>query len=246
MKALSGGTLMFDSLRLRRNRKLPSRNSDNISEQLIVEEYRSLRTESIQSFQNAQSIIQWSLATYGVLFGAALVALSQDLTGPVQSFVAYASLIIFTFLIPGLVCAATWQWLGEITRMERVGVFLRGFETNLRQAGLHQTIPGLRSPLNWESFLAGGTRGRKRTAPYLGTAFMFGGSFCVSLIFAFVWHSIYFNGRQYFFPEFIWLIGGICIFILYVWVSVAMGVAVIKLGKKRYDMKSDKNISTKL
>lgn len=202
--------------------------------ELLVQEYASVRAEAIQSFENSQSIIQWSLATYGVLFGAGLIASRQEGSQTANDFVAYAALVIFSLVLPGLVCAATWQWLGEITRMERTGVFLRGLEHALRSAGHAQLSPGLRFALNWETFLVGGP-GRKRLAPYLGTAIMFAGSLLSSVAFAFMWLWSHFGAETWRFPNVAWIIAATSILVLYFWVSLTLGVSVLRLGRQQYD-----------
>jgi hypothetical protein len=204
---------------------------------LFLAEYQSVRLESVQSFENAQSIIKWSLATYGVLFGAGLIAATQPTETEFAPLLKYASLVIYSILLPGLVCVATWQWLGEITRMERVGVYLRGLERAVRnatEAGEIDTFPGIASPLGWETFLFGKKKAKKRSFPYVGSAGMFGGAFLSSLAFASFWLVDVYQGDTSCDWAW-WLIPMIGIFVLFLTVSLVTGLKVVRLGGDIFD-----------
>jgi hypothetical protein len=214
------------------------RNQGNSSRDLLQSEYVSLRAESVQSFASAQSIIQWSLATYGVLFGAALVVLSRQSDPSYKTFHDIAVLVIFTVLLPGLMCAATWQWLGEITRMERVGMYLRGLERYLARQGQNgQSLSegDQLSPLNWETFLNSESGARKRNAPYVGTAAMFAGAFLSSLLLAGFWQFHLFAGSWWHFPFIFWPITGILFVAVFFFVSLMLGRSVTLMGNERYN-----------
>jgi hypothetical protein len=209
-----------------------SRETERVA--LLTAEYQSLRVESMESFRTAQSIIQWTLATYGVLFGAGFIALQADVDTPFRSVADIGAVIIFAAL-PGLVTAATWQWLGEITRMERVGAFLRGFEHSLVRTA---TNPAWPQSLTWESFLGGSATsgGHKRQIPYLGTACMFAG-----ILLAPIWLSAHVQTAflaahpdwQWIQPLFwIWDIG---IGVVFFGVSAWLGLSVRKLGRQRFE-----------
>lgn len=196
-----------------------------------------MRAESVQSFANAQSIIQWSLATYGVLFAGALVLLTQSVEPANSSFRDVAILLIFTVLLPGLICAATWQWLGEITRMERVGMYLRGLERHLNNnANYNPRLVINDAPsLHWETFLNSEGRARKRNAPYVGTAAMFAGALLVSLSLAGVWQSRLFGGEWWSFPTVLWPATGILLGVIFFVVSLLLGRSVVVMGNERYN-----------
>lgn len=199
---------------------------------LVVAEYQSVRLESVQSFENAQSIIKWSLATYGVLFGAGLVAATRTTLPEFVPLIGYASLVIYSILLPGLVCVASWQWLGEITRMERVGVYLRGMERAIRNAvdsGEIDTFCGIASPLGWETFLSGSGKSRKRILPYVGAAGMFAGAFLSSFAFASFWLAAVYEGQANGAWAW-WLVPIVVLFVLFFTASIVMGIKAMHLG----------------
>lgn len=219
----------------------PQGHKEDISGGLLQSEYVSLRAESVQSFASAQSIIQWSLATYGVLFGAALVVLSRETDPAAKAFNDNAVLLIFTVLLPGLMCAATWQWLGEITRMERVGMYLRGFERHLAlQESQGSSVPANSrpGPLHWETFLNSEGGARKRNAPYVGTAAMFAGAFLSSLLLAGFWQLSLFGDTWWHLPFIFWPILSILFIAAFFGVSFMLGRSVIMMGKERYNFDS--------
>lgn len=206
---------------------------------LLQSEYLSLRAESVQSFVSAQSIIQWSLATYSVLFGGALVVVAQQIDSAYKSFNANAILLIFTVLLPGLMCAATWQWLGEITRMERIGMYLRGLERYLDQEATNDSvIPAgdQLSPLHWETFLNSEGGNHKRNAPYVGTAAMFAGAFLVSLSMAGFWQYKLFGDAWWQFPSIFWPLVGVLFIAVFFAVSIMLGRSVIVMGSERFNI----------
>lgn len=202
---------------------------------LLVAEYESVRQESIASFGNAQSIIQWSLATYGVVFGAGIVALTSDVPSTLERVVGFIAVVIFAAILPGLICAATWQWLGEIGRMERVGAYLRGLEISLR------TQPsGIPRPLGWESFLSSKIATNKSLWPYIGTALMYGGTVVVALVIAWNLQDNYFTSPHDQGWLAFWRTLNIVAFLAFAFVSVPLGVKTIVLGRRRLDFSSGK------
>jgi hypothetical protein len=209
---------------------------------LLAAEYESVRAESIESFRTAQSIIQWTLASYGVLFGAGFLTMQVDIA-PQFRFTADLGTVVIFAALPGLVTAATWQWLGEITRMERAGAYLRGLEAALRKH--RQPKAPWPYVLNWETYLRGTTskgakRDYKRHAPYLGTAMMFGGITAVPLVLSGYLQTAFLachHGQGWWQPIFwVWDIG---IAVTFLTVSITLGLDVVKLGSKRYDAATD-------
>jgi hypothetical protein len=212
---------------------------------LLTAEYESLRVESMESFRTAQSIIQWTLATYGVLFGAGFIALQANVTPAFRVVSDFGAILIFAAL-PGFVTAATWQWLGEITRMERVGAYLRGFEEALvPRSGPVRAWP---RSLAWETFLGGTAKasGNKRKIPYVGTACMFAG-----ILIAPIWLSA--HAQTAFLaahPDWIWIQPGfwvwdIGIAVVFFAVSLRLGFAVQKLGGQRYDIEREELVDVR-
>lgn len=211
---------------------LKSRKSADAENLLLVAEYQALRAEVLQTIQSTQSIVQWSMAAYGVLFGAGVVAAS-DPDARVDGFLRLAILLIFGVLIPALLAAATWHWLGELTRMERVAVFLRGLEHHLRKNPAPHSLGSPHGPLNWERFLAGDGKTRKRRAPYVGIALLFSAGFAVSVCFALLWIWSAFQGdaREWFRVLSVVFIG--LITVAYAAVSCLLGKRIFELARSR-------------
>lgn len=82
-------------------------------------------------------------------FAAGLVA-ATDAASRSDNFLRIAVLTVFAFLAPVLVMASSWHWLGEITRMERVAVYLRGIEFHLGKHPTRNLLASMKRPLNWE------------------------------------------------------------------------------------------------
>ena len=137
--------------------------------------------------------MNWSLAGLPALFGGGLVyatgTLKSDHPHPVNAAIFF---LIFGVVIPGFAIASIITYVGEISRMERAGRYLRGFEIAL----VRERVSG-RAPLLWERFLAEGdvehTRGstpkmRKSAVPYVGGFMLYCGGMIASwLICAMPW-----------------------------------------------------------
>lgn len=218
---------------------------EDASAALAVAEYSSVRQESLQSFATSQSILQWSLATYGVLFGAGLLAASNDVAEDLSSTVSWMAAIIYGLLLPGLVCAASWAWIGEIRRMERAGVYLRGVERRISEE-TRRSSSSVIAPLHWESFLAGDSRQEgppvKGWAPYLGTALLFGGGFLSSVMFMYFWVDRILNVEGEGGGAGVWILIGAntVLLVLFFGVCLHTGLGVVTLGEMYFDFATGK------
>jgi hypothetical protein len=123
--------------------------------ELIMLEYEKLRDESVQSMQAQQAILQWSIASFGAILGAALILASQDPNSWLSAPVAFA---VFGVAVPAFVLMCCLAWFGELIRMERIGVYLRGIEFEVahvlraQATSPNNTAPVL--PLRWETYIA--------------------------------------------------------------------------------------------
>ncbi|WP_412162801.1 hypothetical protein [Curtobacterium flaccumfaciens] len=168
--------------------------------QLLLAEYETVRDESRQAREAQQATLNWSLAGLAALFGGGLVyataTLKSDHPHPVNAAIFF---LIFGVVIPGFAIASIITYVGEISRMERAGRYLRGFEIAL----VRERVAG-RAPLLWERFLANGdaehTRNdvehtrdselkiRKSAVPYVGGFMLYCGGMIASwLICAMPW-----------------------------------------------------------
>jgi hypothetical protein len=216
---------------------------EDVTSALAAAEYSSIRAESLQSFATSQSIIQWSLATYGVLFGAGLLATGSDVVSDLVAASSWMAAIIYGLLLPGLICAAAWSWIGEIRRMERSGAYLRGLERRIRgQTALSKS--SVVAPINWESFLAGSTHpdspAVKGWAPYIGTSLLFGGAGLSSVVFFYFWIDRIIKNDG---PSVAaWLLIGVStsVALLFLAVCLHMGLGVVALGGSYFDFETGK------
>lgn len=215
---------------------------EDFSAALAVAEYESIRAESLQSFSTSQSIIQWSMATYGVLFGAGLLAANSEIAKSFQPMVEWMAVVIYGLLLPGLVCAAAWSWIGEIRRMERAGAYLRGVERRTRLETKLNASSSVIGPLNWETFLATGSRRGspvKGWAPYIGTSLLFGGGLGASVVFFYIWVDRLVDAGGV--GERLWtlIIVNALLAGAFVGVCIHMGYGVISLGRQYYEFSKE-------
>ena len=156
---------------------------------LLVVEYGSLRSESLQAMGSQQAILTWSLAAFGGALAAGLI-----LATSVGKFRSHQSedvtfLLIFSCGLPGLSFAACLAWFGELIRMERVGHYIRGIEAIVgefyQSTGVGQVLPYLAAPLRWETYIAFGAKNNpiatKRQMGYFGHLTLYTGSITLSL-----------------------------------------------------------------
>ena len=86
---------------------------------LIFEDYKILREESLQSMRNRNAVLTFGLGVLGVIFHAGVSSLSTGTQGGL-----WLSLFIFYLGIPALSLLILTLWLGEAARMTRVGIYL--------------------------------------------------------------------------------------------------------------------------
>lgn len=171
--------------------------SRRVAPELSIQEYVSLRNESLAAKQNQQSIITWTLATVGVL-GAATVALAgslHDLVGSARTLAIYTALVVCGIGVPALVLAAFGVWYGELTRMQRAGEYLRERETAVAGGkalakSLDPAKPEQLHLIMWETMISG-SRYSKNWLGSIASCALFGivcfGSFGAAL--AILWNS---------------------------------------------------------
>lgn len=205
-----------------------------LAKDLVLAEYATLREEVFRSYDYAQSIVKFSLATYGAIFAAGLLAAeaASGATSP-RTFVGWAALTVFGLVLPGVMCVGTWTWLGELTRAERAGAYLRALERNLRANPTLTDALGF-PPLSWETFIHKGRDEKaptgKSVLPYLGTAGLFGGGTLMAVIFAFMWRTyVWPDPASGFWPAF-WIWAPIALFAFHFASSAFSGMRLLALG----------------
>jgi hypothetical protein len=105
---------------------------------IVMEEYKTLRTESIESMKMQQSILQYGAATMEIIIVADFNVWDKPLL----------SEIVFLFLLPAVVYLVSIIWTGEVARMFRAGSFLSGLEKKINAEFMDKG-----EALSWESWL---------------------------------------------------------------------------------------------
>jgi hypothetical protein len=86
----------------------------------LIDDYKQLREESLQSMRNRSSILTFGLGVIGVIFHAATSAFS------IKTFEGYLlCLFIFNIALPVLSLLILALWMGEAARMSRIGIYLK-------------------------------------------------------------------------------------------------------------------------
>ena len=110
---------------------------------LQVTEYGTVRTEWLSSRDAQQHTLQWTLAAIAVLIAGILT--SDTRTEHALLFVLLAAAVV------GIAACSHAIWFGEVLRMERAALFLRGLERRLAcRAAAEQ--PARSAPLTWETW----------------------------------------------------------------------------------------------
>ena len=106
----------------------------------ITEEYKSLRTESLEALRRQATVLQVGLALIGVLLAAGFSGY-EDIPDPLVW-------VLFGLIIPVLSYTILFIWLGEVERMARAGYYLTGLEKKINNSFSHP-----REALEWEQWL---------------------------------------------------------------------------------------------
>lgn len=138
-----------------------------------------MREETTLAMTAQQHILQWSLAGLSALFAGGLVYLNGYASDPSAVHLTIC-LLNFGVTIPGIAFCSQLAWWGEVLRMERSGIHLRGMEKYLDKH-LSASSPfddGL-PPLRFNTTISFGTY-RKIKQGYLGALGIFIGVFVLS------------------------------------------------------------------
>jgi hypothetical protein len=157
---------------------------------MFLAEYQSLREESAQARTAQQTILQWSLGAFALIFAGAM---ASDVASTPRGEVLL--MIIFGLALPGLVFGSCLAWAGELLRMERAGYFLRGREAAVWASSARGRVVDERNvldieqfPLLWENFIASAKYpgARKQQLGYIGALVIYGLSYSISAVVFFV------------------------------------------------------------
>lgn len=111
---------------------------------LVIEEYKSVRQESLEALGRQQTIAQYGLAATGVGVGIGLVAGDNHQTT--------LAAIVLMGLMPLLALFGAMMSATEAQRVARAGWYLRGLE-----ARINKRLPADFEPLGWETMLGNNT-----------------------------------------------------------------------------------------
>jgi hypothetical protein len=112
-----------------------------------IEEYKSLRQESLDALARQQTIAQYGLAAVGVVIGIGIVAEERNRTA--------LAVVMLMVLVPLLALFGAQMLAVEAQRVARAGWYLRGLEGRI-----NSRLPPDVEPLGWETLLATDTRYR--------------------------------------------------------------------------------------
>jgi hypothetical protein len=117
-----------------------------------IEEYKSVRQESLDALDRQQTVAQYGLAAAGVVLGIGLLAEEDGRTA--------LAVIVLMVLAPLLALFGAHMLAAEAQRVARAGWYLRGLETRV-----NRRLPPHVEPLAWETLLA--TDGAYRVQGYI-------------------------------------------------------------------------------
>jgi hypothetical protein len=128
-----------------------------LADRLRLAEYESVRQEWIASRDVQQHTLQWTFAASAILLAGILNsdARSEEPFLYVALAAATAALSIFSQAV----------WFGEVVRMERAALFVRGLEASFTELVKR---PGERAPLTWETWRSNPPP--DRTSPWIPPA----------------------------------------------------------------------------
>lgn len=105
---------------------------------VVIEEYKTLRNESLASMQTQQSILRFGTAAIAVLIAAAFNLWEKS---PLPE-------AVLLFVIPFMSYLILAIWMGEIARMMRAGIFLVELEKKINKEFADKP-----KALTWEKWL---------------------------------------------------------------------------------------------
>lgn len=110
---------------------------------IVIEQYKSVRTEALASINSQTTVASIGLTFVGALIGAGINFLDKPMV----------SETIFLFLIPVFCEFILVSWFGEVYRMVRAGVFLAEVESKVNRYFASKEKPHSEKALCWEEWL---------------------------------------------------------------------------------------------
>ncbi|MBN2899091.1 MAG: hypothetical protein JXO44_09995 [Clostridia bacterium] len=110
--------------------------------EVAMQEYQTLRDEILLSFENQQQILNYGIASMGIIIGFAANKWEETLIIDMMLFV----------LVPILSHLVTLIWNGEINRISRAGQFIKKKEEIINRY-IMSSSDASDEPLYWETWL---------------------------------------------------------------------------------------------
>ena len=105
---------------------------------IVMEEYKTVRAESLTAIQMQQSVLSFGVAVLGIVLATGINVWGKIIL----------SEFIFLFLAPTISYLLIVVWMGEVERMVRAGAFLVRIEEKVNTVFDHT-----QKALEWESWL---------------------------------------------------------------------------------------------
>ncbi len=122
---------------------------------VALQQYETVRQESLGSMTHRTQIVSLGLATVG-----ALVAGLLAFHGGKEPVTVWADIAVFAFAAPLVSLFALFMWLGEVRRMMRAGSFLWSLELVINEK-FAKALGKASRPMGWESAYLRGIRDRQ-------------------------------------------------------------------------------------
>lgn len=114
--------------------------------EIVIEEYKSLRTECIESIKSQQTALN-----FGIIISGGLVIAGFNVWEK-----AILPDLIFLIFVPILCYLVLIIWIGEVKRMARAGIYIKKLEKKISKE-----YPQQKSPLNFENWVRGENKSRQ-------------------------------------------------------------------------------------
>ncbi len=133
---------------------------------ILLEEYKTLRQESLTAMNNRNRVLSFGLAAIGAILTGSILAYKEN-GRPI------ITILILIIIIPVVSNFILLMWLGEYERMQRAGKFLAKLEEKINEIA-KDTL------LTWETQLRGDQSHMKY--PYYATVLLLIGISSISLV----------------------------------------------------------------
>ncbi len=137
--------------------------------EIMLEEYKTLRQESLDAMKNRNTILTFGLAAIGALFTGNFLFYDSN----VYVDYPFISSIMLILMIPAISSFLLLMWLGEYERSQRAGKFLVKLECKIN-------LESSRGLLTWETHLRKNQSHMKY--PYYATAMLLIGISGISVV----------------------------------------------------------------